>query len=298
MHVKDSLRLGWQRGFAALQSLFVAGACLWGVAFAVWVLYNNAPPFTKALDALGELKNYWGFYFDMLTVGFMAGMVPSSIMSLRRLCGTVAPNAPLSLRRELLLVVSHTVMFSLYGIWIDLFYNLQTYLFGAGMDLATVANKVAVDQGLLCPILDVPLVQMILLYIDCSLGCTPFNVEVSRREMWTVHGILSDWWLPAILTTWLVWIPSLFVVYSLPGALQFIMFSIVMTFWTMIQLVVMGNARQDYSPPVVCIEMCLEKNVVVIATESSPIYSAAESPRYSAVDLTEALQPKRLQVLI
>ena len=68
---------------------------------------------------------------------------------------------------------------------------------------------------------------------------------MERRGLWTLHGILSDWWLPAILTTWLVWVPSLLVVYSLPTALQFIMFSIIMTFWTIIQLILEEDAKDD-----------------------------------------------------
>jgi len=142
-------------------------------------------------------------------------------------------------------------MFSLYGVWIDIIFQLQNYFFGGGEDLGTIAHKVAMDQGFFSPLFDVPIIHMSLLYIDCSLGyanysfCKQFLLEVERRGLWTLHGILSDWWLPAILTTWLVWVPSLFVVYSLPSALQFIMFSIITTFWTMIQLFIEEDAKDD-----------------------------------------------------
>ena len=280
MNLKDSLRLGWRRGIVALKSQFAAGVFLWFVALTVWVLYFHAPLFSLFLDDLGKTKENWGFKFDMLTVGLSAGILPSSIMSLQRL---VTDPGETRLRRELLLITSHTIMFSIYGVWIDLFYSLQTILFGTGADLQTISLKVAVDQGILCPFIDVPMVQMLLLFIDFSLNCEQFAAEVKRRGMWTAHGILSDWWLPAILTTWLVWIPSLFIVYSLPGALQFIMFSIVMTFWTMIQLVVMGNAKNVISPILgIPDQVPLSPLIVELPSPRSP-------RQYSALGLNEPI---------
>ena len=175
MHVRDSCKIGWQRGLTALRSQFLAGAMLWGLAFTVLILYHFVPRFAKGLNDLGEFKNHWGYYFDLVSVGSSAGVVPSSLMSVRRFCGFMGPAPPLSLLREFLFIASHSIMFSLYGVWIDILFQLQNYFFGAGEDLNTIAHKVAMDQGFFCPLFDVPVIQMSFLYIDCSLGYASYS---------------------------------------------------------------------------------------------------------------------------
>lgn len=134
--------------------------------------------------------------------------------------------------------------------WIDELYQLQGLFFGNGTSAATVVSKVLVDQFIFTPFLHVPMIQLALLYIKCELSCGTFVAVVHRRKMLTRDGLLADWWFPALLPTWMIWFPTVSVIYSLPPSLQLVILSIVIVFWSIIQIVVgLDTADEDILPP-------------------------------------------------
>ena len=237
----SALCIGLKKGLSALRSQLPAGACLWSMAICVWVLYYHVNSVTVTLNNLGELKKEASYLFAFVSVGLSGGLLPSAFMALMRLY-KVPLDSPTNPRnrpkREVFLIAATSVMFGLYGVWIDFFYRLQGKVFGNGTDIKTVASKVAVDQLLFTPFLHVPMIQLSLLFISSSLNCFAFTRTVKDRRMFSSHQLLSNWWLPALLPTWLVWCPAVCVVYSLPASLQLCIFALVMTFWAMIQIFV------------------------------------------------------------
>ena len=222
---------------------------LWSLAIACAVLYYNVRAVGSGLDSVGEVKKKWGYGFAALSLAISGGLVPSVALALLRPRKDETDQQQQQQQEqrpsELFLIASNTVMFSLYGMWIDCFYQLQAMMFGEGTDLRTVVTKVAVDQLIFTPFLHVPMIQLSLLYIRCSLHCGVFAREIAARRMLSPHGLLADWWFPALLPTWLVWCPTVCVVYSLPPSLQLVIFVIVMVFWAMIQIVVGDSGADD-----------------------------------------------------
>jgi hypothetical protein len=120
------------------------------------------------------------------------------------------------------------------GMEIDLFYHLQSYLFGDGNDAPTLIAKVAFDQFVFSPIWFVPTYLIALRWIDLDASWTRTRASLDR-EFWTRT-------CPTVMiTNWLVWIPALALVYSLPAALQFPLFSIIMCFFILIVTLLAGS---------------------------------------------------------
>jgi hypothetical protein len=87
--------------------------------------------------------------------------------------------------------------------------------------------KVLVDQFVMSPLWFVPTYLIALRWVDMRGSWSRTRASLGR-----------DFWkrtLPTVLlTNWLVWIPTLALVYSLPAALQFPLFSVVMCFFILI----------------------------------------------------------------
>ena len=113
------------------------------------------------------------------------------------------------------------------GMEIDLFYRFQNWLFGTGNDTPTLIKKVLLDQFLVSPLWFVPTYVLALRWIDCG-GSWARTRPTLNREFW-LHTC------PVVLVTnWVVWIPTVALVYTLPAALQFPLFSVVMCFFILI----------------------------------------------------------------
>jgi hypothetical protein len=71
---------------------------------------------------------------------------------------------------------------------------------------------------------------------DCARDWGRFRSAITR-EIFTVR-------IPAlIMSAWMVWAPSVCLVYSLPSALQVPIFSIVLCFWVLLVAVVAGRKQ-------------------------------------------------------
>ena len=113
------------------------------------------------------------------------------------------------------------------GMEIDLFYHFQTWLFGDAHDAGTLVKKVLVDQFIMSPIWFVPTYVIALRWVELG-GSWQRTRPTLNREFWTRT-------CPTVLiTNWLIWIPALVLVYSLPAALQFPLFSVVMCFFILV----------------------------------------------------------------
>ena len=174
--------------------------------------YYRWPPAAAAWEAVGAFKMRWSFAFSLAATVFAAALLPFCVQALM---GTLRPEG--KWRRLSLLAL----FWGWRGMEIDLFYRFQGWLFGHGHDAATLIKKVAVDQFIASPLWFVPTYILAMRWADCG-GSWARTRATLDRAFWTRT-------CPAVLVTnWLVWIPALALVYSLPPALQFPLFSVVM----------------------------------------------------------------------
>lgn len=201
-----------------------------GLAIALVAGYYRWPAMAGFWESLGAWKLRWSFGFSLVSTVFAAVMMPAAVQSAM---GTLARDR----RWTRLLLLS--LFWGWRGMEIDLFYRVQGWFFGNGHDAATLAKKVFVDQFIASPAWFVPTYVIALRWIDLGGPWSRARTSLDR-EFWTRT-------LPTILVTnWLVWIPALALVYSLPAALQFPLFSVVMCFFVLV-VTVMAGGKSDHS---------------------------------------------------
>lgn len=180
--------------------------------------YFFLPSVASAWAVVGEFKLRWAYGFSLASTIIAAVLMPSVV---QWAMGTLPTEH--RARRIALLIL----FWGYRGMEIDLFYHVQEWLFGSGHDALTLFKKVAFDQFVASPLWFVPTYVVALRWAD-------HGGSWSR----TMATLTRDFWLrtcPTVLcTNWLIWIPTLVLVYSLPAPLQFPLFSIVMCFFILL----------------------------------------------------------------
>lgn len=193
--------------------------------------YYWLPSVAGAWEALGAFKLRWSYAFSLASTVFAAALMPSFV---QWTMGTLPPG-----RRARRLALQ--VLFWGYrGMEIDLFYHLQTFLFGPGNDALTLIKKVALDQFVVSPLWFVPTYTLALRWIEMD-GSWARTRATLNRAFWTRTCVT------VLVTNWLIWIPALALVYSLPPALQFPLFSVVMCFFILIVTLLARHAPEQKS---------------------------------------------------
>jgi hypothetical protein len=202
-------------------------SCLWLNVLVITLVttYYQVPSVAAVWESIGAFKLRWSYAFSLASTVFAAAVFPFCIQAIQ---GTL----PASGRWKRLALL---ILFWGYrGMEIDLFYRFQGFLFGHGNDAATLITKVAFDQFVFSPIWFVPTYLIALRWIDLGASWKLTRASLDR-EFWTRT-------CPTVLfTNWIVWIPALALVYSLPAALQFPLFSVVMCFFILIVTLLAGR---------------------------------------------------------
>ena len=196
----------------------VPGLALNAVVILLVLSYFRVPAVAGMWEALGAFKLRWSFAFSLVATVFAAALLP---LLLQWMMGTL-PEGGRWRRMGLL-----SLFWGYRGMEIDLFYQLQGWLFGTGHDARTLLSKVAVDQFIMSPLWFVPTVLIAVRWVD--LGGSWARTRASLDRVFWTRTCPT-----ALVTNWLVWIPTLSLVYSLPSALQFPLFSVVMCFYILI----------------------------------------------------------------
>jgi hypothetical protein len=194
--------------------------------------YFYLPSVASAWQAVGEFKTHWSFGFSFASTVLAAVIMPTAV---QWVMGTL----PAKGRKKR---IGFLMLFWGYrGMEIDLFFDLQSWLFGNGNDAATLIKKVVVDQFIASPIWFVPTYVIALRWVDQAGSWSRLRASLNR-----------NFWLRTcptmLLTNWLVWIPAVALIYSLPAPLQFPLFSIVMTFFILVATL-MARERIGELPP-------------------------------------------------
>lgn len=187
--------------------------------------YYQVPAIAEVWEAVGAFKLKWAYAFSLGSTIFAAVLLPSLV---QLWMGTL----PAEGRWKRVGLLS--LFWGYRGMEIDWFYQVQGWLFGTGNDAATLIKKVAVDQFVMSPLWFVPTVLIAMRWVDMGGSWARTRASLTR-EFWMRT-------CPTVMVTnWLVWIPTLALVYSLPPALQFPLFSVVMCFFILIVTLLARN---------------------------------------------------------
>jgi len=213
---RTSLALGWE----AAKANAVPGFILQGAMLLVLIGYYLSPPFADFLNRLARYKSEHGLVFVVMAAMLAGAIVPELFVILFFQRGRF--------RRQNLRNLAFTVpTWGIDGILVDLMYRLNATWFGDVTTVGVVTAKILVDQLGYNPFFAAP--AEVLVYEWKNEG---FSWPSVRRAL--TWGHYRDKIVPTLLATWAVWGPLMAIIYSLPFALQFPLFSIALTFWVLL----------------------------------------------------------------
>ncbi len=191
---------------------------LQGFALMLVFSYQAYSPARESFEAIARLKVEWGYTFSALSTALFGGVVPFVVLWVRG-------DIPVARAAKYL---TFYVSFWLWkGVEVDAFYRAQALVFGEQADALTIATKTAVDQFVYNPLWAAPTQTVFFLWKDCD-----FSLAECRRAL--ARESASRRVLSVLLSTWVVWIPAVAVVYSLPSPLQLPLFNLVLCFWCLL----------------------------------------------------------------
>jgi hypothetical protein len=187
---------------------------------ALLVGYYFSPGVARALESLAELRREHGLAFVIGAAIFAGAIVPELFLIVLFQKGKP--------RRENLRNLAFTIpTWAADGILVDWMYRLNAIWFGDVVTLPVLIAKICVDQFGYNPFIAAPL--EVLIYEWKNEG---FSWASVRRALTWKH--YRDKIVPTLLATWAVWMPLMAIIYALPLALQFPLFSIALTFWVLL----------------------------------------------------------------
>ncbi len=200
---------------------------------ALLIGYYFSPAVARLLNDFAPYKVRHGLTFVVLAAVAAGALVPEIFLivffqhgrptrqNLRNLCFTVP-------------------IWAIDGSLVDLLYRSEAAWFGNVVTLPVVLAKIFVDQFGYNPFFAAPF--GVLTYEWKNSG---FSLESLVRGFTWDH--YRDKVVPTLLATWAVWIPLMAIIYSLPLALQFPLFSLALTFWVLLLTYMTNSFAGKYS---------------------------------------------------
>jgi hypothetical protein len=215
----------------AVRANLAPGLVLQAFALAIVLLYFETESVRQVLDGVGRFKVRWGYAFSALSTAFFGGLVPYLV-----LLGT--GRVP---RQRRVKEAFFYIFFWLYkGIEIDALYRLQAHFFGAEASWSVVVTKMTIDQLVYNPLWGAPSQTACFVWKDAG-----FSLAGARARL--AQSSLADRSLVVLFSTWVVWLPAVAIIYSLPGPLQLPLFNLVLCFWCLLLSFVSREATTDAS---------------------------------------------------
>jgi len=205
-------------GLAGMKQNALPGLALWILALLLVCADWLSPSAHAVFQSVGMWKSRYGLAFSATTTAFFGGVVPFLFLLVS---GRIR-------RDRLVAELTFYMLFLAYkGVEVDLFYRLQSHLFGDHAAPGTILRKVLVDQFVYNPIWVAPTSALAFLWKESS-----FSWKVMKSRLGFDFMTFS---VPVtLMSTWAVWIPAVAIIYCLPAPLQIPLFNLVLCFWVLV----------------------------------------------------------------
>ena len=214
----SSLTRWVQPCIAGVKSNFRAGLVLQAFALVLLLAYGLSMETRAMLDQVGDLKLKHGYAYSSVSTAVFGGLIPFLVL-------LAAGKVRADQRAWVLLFY---IGFWLWkGAEIDALYRAQARWFGEDTDAVTIITKTAVDQFIYNPLWAGPTQMMFFLWKDSGFSASGVREALERESFWLRLAVV-------LVSTWVVWIPAVAIIYCLPSALQIPLFSLVLCFWCLI----------------------------------------------------------------
>jgi hypothetical protein len=196
----------------------VPGLVLQCFALAIVLGYFGVAAIGTALDVVGAIKERLGYLYSSLATALFGGVIPFCVLLAS---GKVARGRA---GRELLFYVT---FWAWKGAEVDALYRAQALWFGHEASAVVMVQKTLVDQFVYNPLWAAPTQTIFFLWKDSGFSFGQLEARLAQQSLKTRV-------LVVLLSTWVVWIPAVGIIYSLPSALQLPLFNLVLCFWCLL----------------------------------------------------------------
>jgi hypothetical protein len=201
----------------ALKANILPALMLQTLALGVALSYFHWSAAQAVFSYIAELRDQFGLSYAIVSTSLFGGLLPFSLMYFSGRIKT----------QVLLQLIFYCTLWAMMGALIAKFYVFQDYLFGSANDVFTVAKKVAFDQFVFSVFLTSPLLTLLNLWKDSQFSWSKSKVHMNK-------SLLTLKIPSTIISTWLVWIPAVSVIYTMPSALQIPLFNLVLCLFVLI----------------------------------------------------------------
>jgi hypothetical protein len=215
-HHRTSLAIGWEAARANLAPALLIQA----VMLSLLAGYYLSPAVAGLLNDFAAYKVRHGFTFVVIAAVVAGALVPELFLIFFFQRGRPT-------RQNLRNLLFTVPIWAIDGSLVDLLYRSEAWWLGNVVTLPVVLGKICIDQFGYNPFFAAPF--GVLTYEWKNSG---FSLESLGRGFTWHH--YRDKIVPTLLATWSVWIPLMAIIYSLPLALQFPLFSLALTFWVLL----------------------------------------------------------------
>lgn len=218
----------------AIRQNWLSGLILQGFAVIIVLSYYFVPAFQSLLGNIAEWKQKGGYLFSAVSTALFGGLFPLMIQ--------------LWFERERLRLDHMKTGLFIVGFWayrgveVDLFYRFQAFWHGDNHAFLTILKKTMTDQFVYAPFWSILIVTLGILFKECGLSFRKTRSQLNRSFITVTYPSI-------VISTWLLWIPAVSVIYALPALLQIPMMNLVVCFYSIL-LLYMTHHRNELSKPV------------------------------------------------
>lgn len=202
---------------SALRQNLVPGLVLQLFAVLTALCYFYYEPAAAAFTYFSDLKSQYGWKYAMVSTSIFGGLIPFIYLVLTK-----------QIRKKIVSIGLFYVLFWAYkGIEVDFLYQLQEYWFGIGHDVGTLVKKTVIDQFVYGTLWAAPSMAIAYLWKDKLLNFGQTFANIDKSFVFVQ--------IPTTLVTnWIIWIPSVLIIYSMPSDLQIPLFNFVLCFFVLL----------------------------------------------------------------
>jgi hypothetical protein len=213
---RSPLTLGW----AAARANAWPALSIQALMLALLIAFYGSSSVATGLWQLAEFKQRHGAIFVIIAAVLAGAMVPELFLIL--FFQRARPT-----RRNLRNLLFTIPVWGFDGWLVDLLYRGEAALLGDVASAPVVLAKICIDQFGYNVLFAAPFGVLTYEWKNSGISMTPV------RDLFTWKHYREKI-LPTLVATWAVWIPLMAIIYSLPLALQFPLFSLALSFWVLL----------------------------------------------------------------
>ena len=166
----------------------------------------------------GSKEGRMGVWVFLSVDCFFGGLVPYCLLFLQ---GKIPSG------RKLAWLTFFLIFWGVKGMEVDAFYRLQGYFFGYSANVQTILSKVLVDQFVYCIFWSAPCTALFY-------GWKRAGFTLGKDRYWLSLGYILEESAFLLVSTWIIWIPSVSIIYAMPKDLQIPLFNLTLCFFVLV----------------------------------------------------------------